>query len=37
MAKLSERLWNWGHLEGSHNQILGEDCTMSPEMFEKEY
>ena len=35
--KLIDKLWNWGHLEGSHNEITGFSCTMSPERFAKEY
>lgn len=35
--KLKEKLWNWGHLEGSHNKIVPFDCKMSPEQFAKEY
>ena len=35
--KLKEKLWNWGHLEGSHNGIVPFDCKMSPEGFAKEY
>ena len=35
--KLKEKLWNWGHLEGSHNKIVPFDCKMSPEEFAKEY
>ncbi|MBQ3505661.1 MAG: hypothetical protein IJA89_02690 [Clostridia bacterium] len=37
MAKLIDKLWNWGHLEGSHNVIVGMDCKMTPEQFAKEY
>ncbi len=37
MAKIIDKLWNWGHLEGSHNDLLGFDCSMSPEEFAKEY
>ena len=35
--KLIQKLWNWGHLEGSHNKITGFDCRMTPEEFAKEY
>ncbi len=35
--KLKEKLWNWGHLEGSHNKIIPFDCKMSPEQFAEEY
>ncbi len=35
--KLKEKLWNWGHLEGSHNKIVPFACKMSPEEFAKEY
>lgn len=37
MAKIIDKLWNWGHLEGSHNAITGLDCKMSPEDFAREY
>ena len=37
MTKLSDKLWNWGHLEGSHNHILNLDCQMTPESFAQEY
>ena len=37
MAKLRERLWNWGHLEGSHNAGTGLECRMTPEQFAEEY
>ena len=37
MAKLIEKTWNWGHLEGSHNFITGINHTMSPEQFMEEY
>lgn len=37
MAKLVDKLWNWGHLEGSHNELLGMDCKMSPEEFGEVY
>ena len=35
--KLSEKLWNWGHLEGSHNKCTGLECSMTPEEFALEY
>ena len=35
--KLSEKFWNWGHLEGSHNECTGLNCSMSPEQFAEEY
>ena len=35
--KLSDKLWNWGHLEGSHNKITGLDCQMTPEQYAEEY
>ena len=31
MAKLIDKLWSWGHLEGSHNEWLGMDLKMTPE------
>lgn len=37
MAKVIDKLWNWGHLEGSHNKCTGLDCKMSPEEFANEY
>ena len=37
MAKIVEKLWNWGHLEGSHNQITNLNCSMTPEQFGEEY
>ncbi len=37
MAKLSEKLWNWGHLEGSHNGCTPFECSMTPEEFAREY
>ena len=36
-VKLIDKLWNWGHLEGSHNKIVPFDCKMSPEGFADEY
>ena len=35
--KLADKLWNWGHLEGSHNSIIKQDCKMTPEEFAAEY
>ena len=35
--KIIDKLWNWGHLAGSHNKITGFDCKMSPVDFSKEY
>jgi len=37
MAKLKEKLWNWGHLEGSHNKCVNTECKMTPEEFAEEY
>ena len=37
MAKLIDKFWNWGHLEGSHNSCTGLDCSMTPEEFAEEY
>lgn len=37
MAKLIDKLWNWGHLAGSHNSITGFDCKMTPVEFAREY
>ncbi len=37
MAKLIDKLWNWGHLEKSHNECTGLDCSMTPEEFAQEY
>ncbi len=37
MAKLIDKLWNWGHLEGSHNWTVKEELKMSPEDFYREY
>lgn len=37
MAKIIDKLWNWGHLEGSHNEIVEMDCKMTPEQFAEEY
>lgn len=35
--KLVDKLWNWGHLEGSHNKCTGLCCSMTPEQFGQEY
>lgn len=35
--KLREKLWNWGHLEKSHNDIIPFECKMTPEGFADEY
>ena len=35
--KLIDKLWNWGHLEGSHNKITKLDCAMTPEDFARVY
>ena len=37
IMKLKDTLWNWGHLEGSHNSIIKQECKMSPEEFASEY
>lgn len=37
MAKLKEKLWNWGHLEGSHNDCTLLNCRMTPEEFGEVY
>jgi len=37
MAKIVDKLWNWGHLEGSHNKCTGLQCSMTPEEFAREY
>ena len=37
MAKIIDKLWNWGHLEGSHNAIVGMNCKMTPEDFAEVY
>ena len=37
MAKVIDKLWNWGHLEGSHNKVCKMECNMSPEQFADEY
>lgn len=36
MTKLADKLWNWGHLEGSHNGY-GFDSAMTPEQFAEEF
>lgn len=35
--KLVDKLWNWGHLEGSHNDCTLLSCRMTPEEFAREY
>lgn len=35
--RLIDKLWNWGHLEGSHNAVVSMDCKMTPEGFAEEY
>ena len=35
--RLADKLWNWGHLEGSHNQCSGLNCSMTPDQFAEEY
>lgn len=35
--KLKDKLWNWGHLAGSHNPIMKFDCKMDLTTFAKEY
>ena len=35
--KLCDKLWNWGHLEGSHNECAGLSCAMTPEQFAGEF
>lgn len=37
MEMLIDKLWNWGHLEGSHNEITKLNCSMTPEEFGKVY
>ena len=37
MARFCEKLWNWGHLEGSHNEYANVNCSMTPEQFAEEY
>ncbi|MBR6523725.1 MAG: hypothetical protein IKT39_03840 [Clostridia bacterium] len=37
MTKLIDKLWNWGHLEGSHNRITRQNCSMTPEQYAEEY
>ena len=37
MAKLKDKLWNWGHLAGSHNKIVNYECKMSPQQYGEEY
>lgn len=35
--KLKDKLWNWGHLAGSHNAIMKYECNMDLTTFAKEY
>ncbi|MBO5836313.1 MAG: hypothetical protein J6Q92_00285 [Oscillospiraceae bacterium] len=35
--KLVDKLWNWLHLAGSHNQWYPTPCKMTPEEFVEEY
>ena len=35
--KVADKLWNWGHLEGSHNECVDKECKMTPEIFAEEY
>ena len=35
--KLIDKLWNWGHLEGAHNECTKLDCFMTPEEFAAVY
>lgn len=35
--KIKDKLWNWGHLEGSHNEFVGINCQMTPEQFAEKY
>lgn len=37
MGTILEKLWNWGHLAGSHNKCVGCECSMSPVEFGEEY
>ena len=37
MKKLSDTLWNWAHLQGSHNKYMSGDYSISPEDFAKEF
>ena len=37
MKAFSDKLWNWGHLETSHNACTGLLCKMTPEEFADEY
>ena len=37
MAKVIDKLWNWGHLAGSHNKVCNMECNMSPQEFAEEY
>lgn len=35
--KLIDKLWNWGHLESSHNKCTKLNCAMTPEEFASVY
>lgn len=35
--KLKEKLWNWAHLEGSHNKYTSMTLSMTPETFAEEF
>ncbi|MBQ9975258.1 MAG: hypothetical protein IJP16_02030 [Clostridia bacterium] len=37
MARLCEKLWNWGHLEGSHDHYTKSKNTMTPERFADDF
>lgn len=37
MTLIKDKLWNWGHLEGSHNGCTRLRCSMTPEEFAEEY
>ena len=37
MTLIKDKLWNWGHLESSHNGCTGLCCRMTPEKFAEEY
>lgn len=37
MSKFIDKLWNWGHLEGSHNWTVKQELKMSPEAFAEKY
>ena len=34
---MNNKLWNWGHLETSHNALVKQDCKMTMPEFAKEY